>query len=515
MANSRTKNSILTILTSGLRQILTLALSFLSRTLFIYTLGAEYLGLNGLFTNILSILALSELGIGGAIAFYLYKPLVDKDKERIKILMKFYKRCYTYVGLTILILGICIMPFLSLLINLEGKIPENLYFIYFIFLLQNACTYFFFAYKQTLVSANQELYKIEKLNILFVIINCLTDVLILLIFKDFTTYLISKLLLVIIKNIAISNRIDKEYPYLTERCEGNLTSKEIKQFFQDLYSLAIFKFGSALYNSLSNIIISVMIGTVVVGYYSNYVMIVSQINIIYMLIITAITAGVGNVMAKETKERQIMVYHKLSILTYFVYAFFCICLFQLFNSFINLWLGSIEKEYILSQYVVLFICINLYIDTSCQLDNVFRQTSGNFKIGKYLQIVGGITNVIFAIPLCKTYGLTGIFAAQVLSKLITAYFPFLVKVERAVFGFTKWQVFKQWFSKSLLTLIISIVIWISCKHLHQTTLINFFIEIFLTVGITLLAFYLAYRKSSVYKEITEIIKVKIKKQQAT
>ncbi|WP_337793038.1 hypothetical protein, partial [Phocaeicola plebeius] len=249
--------------------------------------------------------------------------------------------------------------------------------------------------------------------------------------------------------------------------------------------------------------------------YSNYVMIVSQINIIYMLIITAITAGVGNVMAKETKERQIMVYHKLSILTYFVYAFFCICLFQLFNSFINLWLGSIEKEYILSQYVVLFICINLYIDTSCQLDNVFRQTSGNFKIGKYLQIVGGITNVIFAIPLCKTYGLTGIFAAQVLSKLITAYFPFLVKVERAVFGFTKWQVFKQWFSKSLLTLIISIVIWISCKHLHQTTLINFFIEIFLTVGITLLAFYLAYRKSSVYKEITEIIKVKIKKQQAT
>lgn len=515
MANSRTKNSILTILTSGLRQILTLVLSFLSRTLFIYTLGAEYLGLNGLFTNILSILALSELGIGSAIAFYLYKPLVNKDKERIKILMKFYKRCYTYVGLTILILGICIMPFLTLLINLEEKIPENLYFIYFIFLLQNACTYFFFAYKQTLVSANQELYKIEKLNILFVIINCLTDVLVLLIFKDFTTYLISKLLLVIIKNIVISNRIDKEYPYITEPCKGNLTKKEIKQFFQDLYSLAIFKFGSVLYNTLSNLIISIMIGTVVVGYYSNYVMIVGQITIIYMLIITAITAGVGNVIAKENKERQRTIFHKLSTLTYFVYAFFSICLFQLLNSFINLWIGNIEKEYILSQYVVLFICLNFYIDTSCQLDGVFRQASGNFKIGRYLQIIGGIINVILAIPLCKIYGLPGIFASQVISKLTTSYFPFLFNVEKTVFGFTKWQVLKQWCPKFLLTLVTSIVIWISCKHLHQTTITNFIIEILLTVGITLLAFYLAYRKSSEYKEITEFIKMKIKKQQAS
>lgn len=142
MGNSRTKNSALTMAMSSMRQLLTILLTFVSRTAFIYTLEAEYLGLNGLFSNILSILALSELGIGGAIAFYLYKPLADKDIDRIKVLMKFYHKCYNYVGLAILGLGCCLMPFLHYLVNLEHSLPENLYLIYFIFILQNSCTYF-------------------------------------------------------------------------------------------------------------------------------------------------------------------------------------------------------------------------------------------------------------------------------------------------------------------------------------------------------------------------------------
>ena len=189
---------------SSMRQLLTILLTFVSRTAFIYTLGAEYLGLNGLFSNILSILALSELGIGGAIAFYLYKPLADKDIDRIKVLMKFYRRCYNYVGLAILGLGCCLMPFLHYLVNLEQSLPENLYLIYFIFILQNSCTYFFFAYKQTLVSANQELYKIEKYNIAFSFINCITDIVVLLVFRNFIVYLLFKLVLVIVKNIMIN-----------------------------------------------------------------------------------------------------------------------------------------------------------------------------------------------------------------------------------------------------------------------------------------------------------------------
>lgn len=514
MSNSRTKNSALTLIMSGIRQIATILLAFASRTVFIYTLGASYLGVNGLFTNILSILALSELGISGAIAFYLYRPLVDKDIERIKVLMKFYRQCYNVVGLAILVLGCCVMPFLDKLVNLDQPIPENLYFIYFLFLLQNASTYFFFAYKQTIVSANQELYKIEKLNIFFVIVNCITDIVVLLIFKDFTTYLLFKFSLVVIKNIVISWRIDKEYPYLKEPCSGRLTHDEKKKFFKDLYSISIFRLGSVLFNTLSNFIISIMIGTVVVGYFSNYTLIVSQVQAVYMLIMSSITAGVGNVLAKESRERQIYIYDKLSILTFFVYAVFTVCLFQLLNSFMNIWLGNMGEGYVFNQWTVLFICFNFYVDMSCQLDNVFRGASGNFKIGRYLQIWGGLLNVCLAIPLCKFFGLTGIFAAQVLSKLVTSYFPFLIHIENLVLGFSSVRVMKQWAKCFSTTVFIGVVVWILNLNLHQTNLLNFVFEIILTLAVSIAILYALYRRNEYFVEVKDMMLAKIKVRKA-
>ena len=510
MENSRTKNSALTMMLSGMRQVFTILLAFVSRTVFIYTLGAEYLGLNGLFSNILSILALSELGIGAAIAFYLYKPLVDKDIERIKILMKFYCKCYNYVGLASLVLGCCLMPFLHYLVNLEQALPENLYIIYFIFILQNACTYFFFAYKQTLVSANQELYKIEKYNIAFSFINCITDIVILLIFRNFIVYLLFKLVLVIVKNLVISNKINHEYPYITHPCTGQLTKAERHQFFRDLYSISVFKIGSTFYNTLSNLIISIMIGTVAVGYYSNYFLITSQVTVIYILIMTAISAGVGNVMACEPKNRQIKIYNKLSLITFLIYSLFTICLFQLFNSFMNVWLGAMEHDYILSQWVVLFICLNFYIDTSCQLDNVFRNAGGYFKIGQYLQVGGGLFNVVLAIPLCHFYGLAGIFAAQMFSKLLISYFPLILKVQKTIFGFKQKMVMVIWVKRFLTFIGIGAIVWLLCLPIHETTLLNFLYEVVITLLVTIVLLCLVFHKDENFIEERERVMKAVK-----
>ena len=210
MNNSRTKNSVLTIVSSGIRQALTLIMTFVSRTIFIKVLGAEFLGLNGLFTNILSILALSELGIGSAISFYLYRPIAEKNIDRIKSLMIFYKKCYRIVGLIIILLGSMIMPILPKVVNFNQAVPVNLYLVYFLYLLNTASSYLFFAYKQALVIANQEQYKIEKINIYFTFINCFVDIMVLVIFKDYYAYLIFKFLLVLLKNLITANKIDKE-----------------------------------------------------------------------------------------------------------------------------------------------------------------------------------------------------------------------------------------------------------------------------------------------------------------
>ena len=141
MKDTRTRKVLLIMTTSGIKQILNGILQFVIRTVFIHMLGAEYLGLNGLFSNVLSLLSLTELGVSSAIAFYLYQPLFENDIQRIKMLMQFYKKCYRVIGISMLGIGICIMPFLPLLVNFEQNVPVNLYLVYFLFLLNTACSY--------------------------------------------------------------------------------------------------------------------------------------------------------------------------------------------------------------------------------------------------------------------------------------------------------------------------------------------------------------------------------------
>lgn len=501
MANSRTKNSALILAFSGIRQILTFLLAFVSRTVFIYTLGAEYLGLNGLFTNILQFLSLTELGIGSAIAFYLYKPLAVHDTERVKVIMRFYRSCYRIVGLSMLGLGCLLMPFLSKLVNLNQPIPDNLYFIYFLFLCNSAFTYLFFAYKQTLVMANQEQYKIEKVNIVFTFINCLADVIILLLFHNFTIYLAMKVALVVVKNIVISIKIDKAYPYIKESCKGQLSKGEIKKLFKDVYSVSIFRVGNTLVNSVTNIIISAYLGTVIVGYYSNYLLITSGVIMAFMLFVNSFTAGIGNVMATETPEKQYQVYKTLNLMSFFVYTLFTICLFQFSNSFINLWVGNLHKDYVLSQWAVVAICLNFYLDCNAQIINAFRNGSGHFKTGRYLTIYGGIANVVVSLIGAKYFGLIGVLFAPPIVKTLITTIPFFVLIGKDVFGKSAWEMMSDQGGKLLFTSIGCALVWIACHSFHQTTLPMFIVEIILTLLIASALLCITYGRSPEFASI--------------
>ena len=511
MAESRVKNTTLSIVTSGIRQLSSILLQFVSRTVFIYVLGKEYLGLNGLFSNILQLLALSELGIGVAITYYLYKPLATDDKERVKSLMHFYKKCYNVVGLVIFALGCAIMPFLDKLVNFDQPLPENLYIVYLLFLLQSACTYFFFAYKQSLITADQKLYKVEKINIIYTFLNCIVDVVVLLVFRSYMPYLIFKVLLVILKNLSIALKVDKEYPYIKEPCEQELSKQEIRHFFKDVYSVSVFKIGSVFFNSLSNFIISVMISTAVVGIYSNYVLITTQVQAIFMILITSVSASVGNVLAKETKERQQDIFDKLRIYCFVISSLFSICIFQLSNSFMNLWLGGFDKSYIFPQAAVLFISLDFYINTYCQMHNTFRQASGNFKIGQYLQFIGGGVNLALAIPLCKWFGLTGIFAAQCISKLAITNIPFLYMIEKKLFDTSFVKAVTSIIKDLGLTVICAAIVWGVCLKFHQTSIVFFILEFLVTIAVPITLFILLYRKTDAYKEAVGMVRSRILK----
>ena len=460
--------------------MLTLLLSFASRTVFIYVLGARYLGINGLFSNILAMLSLAELGIGSAISYYLYKPIALNDKERIKSLMQFYKTCYRVVGFAIIGFGCLIMPFLNKMVNLNQPIPENLYLIYFLFLLDSAFTYLFWAYKQAIMFANQQQYKIEKINIAFAILSCCVDIIVLLIFKSFIIYLLFKMAIVIVKNIIIAKKIDKAFPHLKEKDIKRLSKTEVKDIFKGVFNESVFKLGSTLFNSTLNIIVSIFIGTIIVGYYSNYYMIIGQVGIVFGLIMGSIVAGIGNVVATETTEKTYTLYKQLDMGVFLVNAFCTICMFQLLNSFVHLWLGHVGREYVLSQVIVGLICLDFFLNNSCQVIATYRTAAGLFKVGRDRQVIAGIINIPLSIGLIKLFGLSGAFMSPVLCKLFITVCPFLIDLEKKLFQQT-WNVaVRDYFYKFFLTVIISIVVWLSCLYFHEKSFLFFIIEVFLT-----------------------------------
>ena len=487
-------------------KLLTLILSFASRTVFIYTLGAEYLGLNGLFSNILSFLALSELGLGVAVAFLLYSPLATNDIERIKVVMKFYKRCYLIIGCVILLLGCGIMPFLKYLVNLDQPIPENLYLVFFLFVLNSAISYFFVAYKQTLIEADQKKYLTTKLEMLFTIVNCAVDIVVLIVFKDFITYLLSKCFLVVIRNIALSHFIDKHYPYITEPVEGDLSKEEVRKIFKDIASVSIFRFGSVLFNSVTNIVTSAVVGTIVVGYYSNYTMIVNQIEILFMLAIGAVGASIGNVVATETREKQYIIYKRLDKVSAFVLITCSVCLIQLLNSFVGIWLGNVGEEYVLNQFVVILIVANMYTNCSCQVLDRFRTAGGFFSIGRDLQVIGGVINIVLSVILAKTWVFEGVLISPFLCKMFITVTPFMVRVGKRAFDKNCWPMLWEYFSKMLVTAVICLCVWFICKPLHTGSAISFVIESILTLVLTVILLSLFLYKTLSVKKIIQSLR---------
>lgn len=512
MNESRIRNSVLIMLTSGIRQFCTVILTFVSRTVFINILGAEYLGLNGLFSNILSLLSLSELGIGVAVSFYLYKPLVDKNIDRIKSIMNFYKVCYRFVGLAIILFGLILMPFLPELVNFEQNVPVNLYLVYLLYVFNTACSYFLFAYKQTLVEANQQQYKIEKINILFSFVNFFTDIVILILFRNYIMYLVFKLMLVLLKNVVLGVKIDKEYPYLKDKKYVKLEKKEVSKIFKDITSISFFRVGSTLFNSTDNIVISFLLGTVIVGYYSNYFMIISQINIVIILLIRSFTAGIGNVVAKESLDKQYELFKQIDFAVYFITTIFTACLFQLLNSFVKLWIGNINENYILSQIVVILLCISFYMDATSQIMNCFREANGYFEKGRYYQIVGGVINIILSLILGRKFGLAGIFFATIVGKASVPLFPFMIMISKDVFKKNKFELMKIYLKRACISVLICILLWFVCMKIHMNgTVLSFFIEASLSVIIPIVCMIIIfYRKKEMKHLFRTIVELKAK-----
>lgn len=301
MERSRTANSIRNILFSFSYQIITILLSFINRSIFIFILGINYLGISGLFNDILMMLSLADLGFGVALTYSMYKPLADHDYNRLAALTNLYRKVYRIIALAVTVIGLLLVPFLKYLINLKHPIPHIT--LYYLMYLANTVASYLVIYKTSILTADQKDYILNKYRSYFSILQTLFMTLFLWITHNYFVYLLVQVIFTYIQNFYCSYIAGKMYPFINQKVE--MPIKDVKEIFKNLYSVFLYKISGVLLNATDNTIISVMIGTGMVGYYSNYSMITVRLSGLINTIFYSLTASLGNLVVKEMPEKDI------------------------------------------------------------------------------------------------------------------------------------------------------------------------------------------------------------------
>lgn len=415
MEKSRTKNAVKNVKTGFMLQIISKVLAFIVRTVFIKVLNSEYLGVNGLFTNILTMLSFAELGIGTAIIFNMYKPVAEEDEEKIKSLMKLYKKAYNTIGIVVFLLGICVIPFMKYIIKEVPNIKENIIFIYVLFLINTSSSYFF-TYKKSIISAHQQESIINKLDSVFYVVKSILEIVFLVLTKNYIVYLIVQILCTIFENLLISYKANKMFPYLKEKNAKELSKGERNSIFSNVKSLVVYKLGVSILGGTDNIIISALMGVSAVGLCSNYTLIIESIKGFIMSIYNGITASVGNLNVAESSEKKEKILYDLTFINFWIYGFCAVMLMILLNPFIELWLG---KEYILSIWVPIAMATNFFVCGLRTPAYTYRVTMGLFKKGRITPFIASVVNIVLSILLGKIIGVSGVIWATAISQIFS------------------------------------------------------------------------------------------------
>lgn len=453
----RVKHSLKNIYIGVLSQIILVLLGFISRKIFIESLGIEYLGINGLLTNVLSVMALFESGIGISIVYNLYKPLAERDKQKIIALIQLYKKVYGILALIILLISICLFPFLGYLMKDGGNI-EYISIIYFLFVAKNMISYFN-AHKWSLINADQRGYIIAKVNLIFQIVTMIARIFILVATKSYIIYLFVELALYIFQALYNGRIVNKRYPYIRTKGKYTIDFETKEKLINNVKAMFLHNIGGFLVFGTDNLLISSFISVATVGLYSNYTMITSQMDALVKPFLGGIDASVGNLIATESEEKNYSIFKVSFLINFWIYSLCVVFLYNLLQPFISWWLGS---KFLFDQNVVISILINFYIIGMRTTISTFKNKAGLFVQDKFAPVFEGGINLVASFILLKYYGLAGIFMGTALSALLTNFWTQPVVVYKNVFKMPVYSYFVTYGFYTTLTVLLCYVTSVIC-----------------------------------------------------
>ena len=491
---SRTDNSLRNLKTAVLFKLAAIVVNFIARKIFVVVLTKEYLGLDGTFANILTMLSLAELGVGTAITYSMYKPLAEGDQKLILSLMTLYRKFYTVIGITVGVLGAALTPFLQYIIRDIPDIP-HIHLIYLMFVLDSSISYFL-VYKQSLISADQKQHIVTayqyKTSMAVTAAQCVA----LLLTGNYVLYLALKLCATFVCNALLARKADRLYPYLKQKTVQPLPAPVRQDISKNIRAMIAHKLGSVVVFGTDNVLIAYFVGAVSVGLYSNYLLITQSLKSAYSMIFRAMTASIGNLCAAEDTTHAQSVFWRVDLLTRWLYGFSAVCLVVLLNPFISLWLGA---DYLFPMPIVLLVVSSFYVTGMRQSVLTFREAMGLYWYDRHKPLFESAINLAVSILLAKPFGIVGIFIGTVVSTLSTCTWVEPYILFRHGFGAPVGKYFARYALNVLLTTAAGIATWYVCALLPAAGFWPFVAKVLLCCVLPNLFFLLVYGKTSEFR----------------
>lgn len=412
---SRTEYSAINTSVALVSRIVAIVMGFVTRVVFTRTLSENYVGINGLFTDILNILSLTELGVGTAITYALYRPIAEKDIPRQQALMHLFRKFYRGTAACVAVLGLALVPFLDVLMKNRPDV-EHLTLIYLLYLANSVLSYLL-VYKRTLVEAHQMNYIVLVCQTAFLVLQDVCQIIVLLTTKNFILFLLIYLACTLLGNICISCMADRLFPYLREKNGARLAKEEQKEIFRNVRAMLMHKVGNVVVSNTDNLLISSFVGVVSVGVYSNYYLLIGSVRQVLDQVFQGITASVGNLGATENGQRVQKVFETAFFLGQWMYGFAAICLYELLNPFVAV---SFGENYLFPSGIVLVLCINFFINGTRKAVLTFRDSLGLFRYDRYKAVAEAVLNIIVSVILVQRMGTLGVFVGTLISTLATS-----------------------------------------------------------------------------------------------
>lgn len=504
MRIERTKNASRNILFATILKLYQTLVPFLMRTAMVYLLGVEYLGLNSLFTSVLQVLNLAELGIGSAMVYSMYKPIAEDDTKTICALMNLYKIYYRVIGLVVAVMGLILLPFIPKLIN--GTVPAdiNVYILYLLNLGATVLSYWLFAYKNSILQAHQRTDVVSKVSLITETLKYICQIGTLAIFHNYYYYVIVLLVTQALNNVITAIFANKIYPLY--KAKGKLSKENVRKINGRIKDLFTSKLGWVILNSADTIVISSFLGLTMLAIYQNYYYLITAVIGLVSAVFTSCTAGIGNSLVMESKEKNFSDFKVFTFIIVWIAGFCSSCFLCMFQPFMRIWMG---KERLVEFPVIICFCIYFFLYEINQLFNLYKDAAGNWHTDRFRPMVTALVNLGINLLLVRYWGLYGIILSTVFSMLFVGMPWLLYNLFTSIFEKNYFRdYFKCILKYVLVALLANVVVFFICSFIELSDVLTIVIRAAICiVGFNCAFIILLHREKNFKKSIVLIDKM--------